>query len=280
MYRLLQLIHSYRAFLLLLFIESVCLWLMVRNNPYHSAAYFHTSNTLIGSFFETRKNVSQYFNLPTVNEALANDNATLRESLAKSQVPIVVHSEEDSIKLVKGSYDYDFLAAKVINNSIRLTHNYITINKGSLNGVEPGMGVISANGVVGKVMSVSNNFATISSLLNINVFVSSFLKRNNTFCSVNWDGKNQLKAKLMYVPIHIELQKGDTIVTSGYNSIFPENIIIGYVDEVIQRPNAAFNDININLSNDFSNLAFVYIIKNPLRKEQIELETSQKEENE
>lgn len=280
MYRLLQLIHSYRAFLLLLFIESVCLWLMVRNNPYHSAAYFHTSNALIGNFFQTKKNVAQYFNLPEVNEELANDNALLRESLAKSQVPIVVKSEEDSMQLIKGAYDYDFLAAKVINNSTELKHNYITINKGSVNGVEPGMGVISAHGVVGKVMSVSKNFATISSVLNINVFVSSYLKRNNTFCSVNWDGRNQQKAKLLYVPIHIELEKGDTIVTSGYNAIFPENIIIGYVEEITKDQNASFNDITINLSNDFSNLAFVYIIKNPLRAEQIELETSQKEENE
>ena len=257
MYRLLQLIHSYRAFLLLLFIESVCLWLMVRNNPYHSAAYFHSSNALIGNFFQTKKNVAQYFNLPEVNEELANDNALLRESLAKSQVPIVVKSEEDSMRLIKGAYDYDFLAAKVINNSTELKHNYITINKGRVNGVEPGMGVISADGVVGKVMSVSKNFATISSVLNINVFVSSYLKRNNTFCSVNWDGKNQLKAKLKFVPIHIELEKGDTIVTSGYNAIFPENIIIGYVDEITKDKNASFNDITINLSNDFSNLAFV-----------------------
>ena len=280
MYRLLQLIHSYRAFLVLLFIESICLWLLVRNNPYHSAAYFHTSNAMIGNFFQTKTSISQYFNLPQVNEELANDNPKLRESLAQSMVPIVVKTDDDSLRFRKGSYAYEYISAKVINNSTRLTHNYLTINKGSINGVEPGMGVISANGVVGKVMSVSKNFSTISSLLNVNVYVSAYLKRNNTFCSINWAGKNPLIAKLLYVPRHIEVVKGDTIVTSGYNSIFPENITIGFVNEVSLAESAPFYNIDVELSNDFSSLAFVYIIKNPLRQEQIELETSIKTENE
>jgi rod shape-determining protein MreC len=137
MYQLLKLIHSYRAFLVFLFIEIVCFWLLVRSNPYHSAAYFHTSSSLIGSIYQTRNNIAQYFNLPAVNEELANDNAQLRELISQSQVPIIVDSKLDSIKLSKAVYDYGFLSAKVINNSVRLTHNFLTINKGRLNGVEP-----------------------------------------------------------------------------------------------------------------------------------------------
>lgn len=279
MYRLLQLLHSYRAFLLLLFFEIVCLWLLVRNNPYHSAAYFHTSNAIVGSIYQTRANISQYFNLPSVNEELANDNAKLRELLSQSQVPLIVETRRDSLALTKSEYDQDYLAAKVINNSTQLTHNYLTINKGASNGVEPGMGVISANGIVGKVMSVSENFSTVSSLLNNDVFVSSYLKRNNTFGSINWDGNNKLKTKLKFVPRHIHLEKGDTIVTSGYNSIFPENILIGFVDD-FRTENDSWYDIDVNLSNDFSNLAYVYVIKNPMKQERIELESEIQERNE
>ncbi|NJN26557.1 MAG: rod shape-determining protein MreC [Cyclobacteriaceae bacterium] len=280
MYQLLKLIHSYRAFLVLLFLELVCLWLLVRNNPYHSAAYFHTSNAVVGSFLETKSNISQFFSLPKVNEELANDNARLRESLAQSHVPIIVKTREDSLQLTNGIYEYGFLAAKVINNSTGLNHNYITINKGSANGVVPGMGVVSTNGVVGKVMSVSKNFATISSLLNVNVYVSAFAKRNNTFCSVNWDGKDPLTAKLKYVPRHIELVPGDTIVTSGYNAIFPENIPIGYVSDISLGQGASFNNIDVKLSNDFASLAFVYVIKNPRRHERITLENNIMQNNE
>ena len=279
MYRLLQLLHSYRAFLLLLFIEIICMWLLVRNNPYHSAAYFHTSNAIVGSIYQTKNNISQYFSLPRVNEELANDNAQLRELLSKSQVPIVVQTKQDSLERTKSQYDQEYLSAKVINNSTRLSHNYITINKGKANGIEPGMGVISANGIVGKIMSVSENFATVSSLLNKDVFVSANLKRNNTFGSVQWDGSSILMAKFMFVPIHISLEKGDTIVTSSYNSVFPENIPIGYIND-FSIGDDGFFDIDIDLSNDFSRLAYVYVVKNPLLEERIELEAELQTENE
>ncbi len=280
MYRLLQLIHSYRAFLVLLFFELVCIWLLVRNNPYHSAAYFHSSNVIIGRIYQTRNNISQYFNLPVINEELSNDNAQLRELLSKSQVPVIVKSKFDSIKMSHIDYDYEYLSAKVINNSTMLLHNFLTINKGRSNGVEPDMGVISANGIVGKVMAVSENFATVSTLLNNDVFVSAYLKRSNTFSSINWDGKDKLKTKMLYVPRHIQLEKGEEVVTSGYNSIFPENILIGFVDDFSHAENDSWYDIDVNLSNDFSTLAYVYIIKNPMKEERIELESSNTQENE
>ena len=279
MYRLLQLLHTYRAFLLLLFIEIICVWLLVRNNPYHIAAYFHTSNALIGSIYQTRNNITQYFNLPTVNEELANDNAQLRELLSQSQIPIIVDTKRDSMELTKSVYGQEYLAAKVINNSTMLDHNFLTINKGSANGVEPGMGVISANGIVGKVMSVSEDFATIASLLNKDVFVSASLKRNNTFGSIRWDGDDILNTKFWFVPKHISLQKGDTIVTSSYNAIFPEDVQIGYIDE-FKMGDDGYYDIDVNLSNDFSNLAYVYVVKNPTKEERLELEAEIKMENE
>lgn len=280
MYRLLQLLHSYRAFLLLFTIEVLCIWLLVKNNPYHSAAYFHTSQSLVGSIYEKRANISQYFNLPNVNEGLANDNAQLRALLSKSQVPIIVNSKLDSTMNSHIDYEYKYLSAKVINNSTRFMHNFITINKGTANGVEPGMGVVSALGIIGKVMSVSENFATVSSQLNTDVFVSAFINSSSTFCSINWDGRDILKSKLLFVPRHIELQKGDTIVTSGYNSIFPRDIIIGFIDDYSLVENASFYNIDINLSNDFSNVAYVYVIKNPLKDEKINLENAIKSDNE
>jgi rod shape-determining protein MreC len=279
MYRLIQLLHSYRAFLLLLFIEIVCIWLLVSNNSYHSASYFHTSNTLIGNIYETRSNITQYFSLPDINEQLSNDNANLREVLSQSQVPIIVDTKRDSSELRHMNYDYEYLSAKIINNSTNLMHNFLTLNKGRSNGIEPGMGVISALGIVGKVMSVSENFSTVSTLLNTDVFVSAYLKRNNTYCSINWDGSDILKTKLLYVPSHIGLEKGDSVVTSGYNSIFPENILIGFIED-FGPENASFYNIDVNLSNDFSNLAYVYVIKNPFKNEKIELETAINQENE
>ena len=277
MYQLLKLIHSYRAFLIFLFIEFVCFWLLVRSNPYHSAAYFHTSSAIVGNIYQTKTNITQYFNLPSVNEELANDNARLRELISQSQVPIIVDSKADSLQLSKAEYDYGFLSAKIINNSTQLDHNFLTINKGRSNGVEAGMGVISANGVVGKVMSVSDNFSTVSSLLNTDVFVAAVITRTRSFGSIHWDGRDALTTKLMYVPSHIVLEKGDTVVTSGFNSIFPENIMIGYIEDYSLQTDS-FYDIDISLFNDFSTLSYVYVVRNPRREERINLENEIKEE--
>lgn len=280
MYRLLQLLHSYRAFLLLVFVEIVCFWMLVGNSPYHAAAYFHSSNALIGRFYEIKTNVDQYFSLPKINDGLANDNAQLRELLSKSQVPIIVSTVEDSLKKTKSLSGYKYLAARVINNSTSLSHNFLTINKGESSGVEAGMGVISANGIVGKVMSVSENFATVSSLLNTNVYVSVSLQGNQTFGSINWNGKNTGLAKLMFIPRHIQLQKGDSIVTSGYNAVFPEHILVGFIENFSLTEDASWYNIDVALSNDFSNLAYVYIVKNPNKGEILELESENLQEHE
>lgn len=247
--------------------------MLVGNNPYHSAAYFRTSNVVVANIYSSKNNIQQYFSLPGINQELANDNARLRELLSETQVPVIVDSKEDSTHMIDKLKKYEYLAAKVINNSTRLMHNYLTINKGRNNGVEPGMGVISSDGIVGKVMSVSNNFATVASLLNIDVFVSAYLQRNNTFGSIHWEGGDILKTNLQFVPRHIGLQVGDTIVTSGYNTIFPEDIIIGFVDDFRIDEADSWYDIDVNLSNDFSRLSYVYVIKNPNKQERVELET-------
>ena len=142
------------------------------------------------------------------------------------------------------------------------------------------MGVLTANGIVGKVKAVSANFATVSSLLHKGVYVSATINRNNTFCSLNWDGNDIRSSKLLYVPRHIPVQVGDTILTSGYNAVFPENLMIGIVEKFELEESSPFYDIDVMLSNDFTQLSYVYIVKNPDRSEQIELETRSVLENE
>jgi rod shape-determining protein MreC len=271
MYQLFRLIHRYRAFLLFLFIEFLCIWLLVGNNPYHSAVYFHTSNSIVGNVYETRTGITQYLNLPSINKELARSNARLLETISRSRLPIVVESRVDSMLLSKPEYDYHYLAARVVNNSTRFSHNFLTINKGRQNGVEKGMGVVSADGIVGKVMSVSDHFATVSSLLNTDVYVSAMIRRTGDFGSIHWDGKDIISSKLMYIPSHTSVQAGDTIVTSGYNSLFPQGLTIGYID-AYSLPNDSFYDIDVLLSNRFSNLAFVYVIRNAKKDERTALE--------
>lgn len=300
MQRLLLLIYTYRTFLLFIALEIVSLRLIVTNNPYQSAAFFNTANYVVGNILETRQEIIDYFGLKRVNADLAEENARLREALStRNQVnrltfekdtfiylppdtmfiPAKRENEPDlsaeAIGVDTGTVDvdsiiinqYDFIPAKVIGNSTRRFDNYITINQGSKAGIKTGMGVMSGNGVVGRVKAVSTHFATITSLLHTDVMVSSRLKGSETFCTTTWPGRDPQIAELLYVPRHIQVQPGDTVTTSGFNAIFPDNIMIGRVSEVNLRPNATFYDIKIKLSNDFYTLSYVYVISNKVIQE-------------
>ena len=276
--QLFQFLYYYRAFFLFLGLELLSFWLLIRTNPYHSSAYFHSSNAISGTIFQTKSDIHSYFELKEVNKNLAEDNAGLRELISRKDQPVLYSVQQDSAKIPDIAYAYDYIAARVINNSTRNIHNFLTINKGKKHGIEPGMGVISDQGVVGKVMSVSNNFATIASLLNTEMYVSSSMKSNGTFCTTNWNGSDPLTSGLLYVPRHLQLFANDSIVTSGFNSVFPPDLLIGTIKSFEIESNATFYKVDIKLANDFYAMSYVYVINNPHREEQSIIEQQMTED--
>jgi rod shape-determining protein MreC len=240
----------------------------------------------------TTNSVSEYFSLKEVNQRLAAENARLHELMiqgesANPDSPLMKDSlalealAEDSIFVlpqIRSSSDslrmrqFAFIPAKVVDNTVHRAKNYVTINKGRLDGIEPDMGVISPDGVVGKVKDVSDHFSVITSVLHTDMYVSALVKRSNTLGSIVWEGIEPRTAGLENIPIHINIINGDTIVTSGYSGIYPPNTMVGTVAEVRPEEDAAFYDIDINLSNDFYRLSYVYVVKNLLRQEQDSLE--------
>ncbi|RZK46573.1 MAG: rod shape-determining protein MreC, partial [Pedobacter sp.] len=175
---------------------------------------------------------------------------------------------------------YTLFSAKVIKNSITLRNNVITINKGSLQGVTQGMAVISPSvGVVGFVMDVSENLATVRSLLNSGTSISVSPRKYNAFGSLVWgDGNFDItKAYVKEIPNHYKVNKGDTIVTSGAGG-FPKGILVGKVSRTELSTGDSFMSLEISLFNDFSNLQYVYLVKNRMTQEQNTLETLTKDE--
>jgi len=279
MQRLLSLIFKYRVFLVFVILQVVCGWLIIKNNSYQGAAFFNSSNAVAATLLETRRGVTDYFELKQINQNLAGENALLREMIANK-------NQQYNYLLLQRTPDgevldtaYTFEVAKVINNSFRGFKNHLTINKGSRQGIEPGMGVISGNGIVGRVKTVTRNYATVISLLHSEMIVSSVLAESGTFCSTQWDGKDARYANLNYVPRHIQVKKGERVVTSGYNALYPADILIGTVAEVNLEDNATFYDIKIELSTDFARLDFVYVVKNYNQQELATLDSLSTQEN-
>ncbi|MDN5203490.1 rod shape-determining protein MreC [Fulvivirgaceae bacterium BMA10] len=263
-------LHKYRAFFIFVLLEVGCMWLIISNNQYQSATFFNSSNRIAGSILNTKSGITDYFSLKQANENLATENARLREEVMKQREIIDRLPRNVALNLILGQFDYS--EAKVINNSIRNLNNYITVNKGWADGIEPGMGVIGQSGLVGIVKSSSKHFSTIISLLHTDIYVSSLLKRTGDLSSTKWAGDNPEEANLMFVPRHVDVKEGDTVITSGYNSIFGQGTMIGTVNNVSIKENATFYDIKVALSTDFSSLSYVYIVKNNLKVEKDSLE--------
>ncbi len=254
-------------FLFLLFVSFV---LLVQNNNYQSSKVFNSSNFLIGNLYSTVNNVNDYFNLKEVNAELAEQNAKLQSlqigSFSKLYGSVI--NVNDTMYAQK----YVYTSAKAINNSTNKRENYITINKGSANGIKAGMGVISAKGVIGTVKNVSKNFCSVMSVLHEKNAVSAKIEKSGYIGSLVWELGNYRIAQLKDIPNHVNLSKGDTVVTSGYSSVFPEGEMLGVVREFDLPEGNNFYNIQIELSVDYKKLSHVFIVKSLMKKEQEKLE--------
>jgi rod shape-determining protein MreC len=271
MERLILFVYQNRAFFTFLFLELISAWLIVQNNAYQGSKFFNSSNGLVAAMNSFSQSVRDYFMLTEVNRNLSEENALLKRKL--SQQPMTFVLPNDSIyRDSSGVNQYEFKSAKVVNNHVDMVKNFITINKGREDGVEAGMAVISPLGVVGKVKLASNHYSVVTSILHVDVMVSAVLKRTENFGTVQWDGKDPDVVDFNYIPPHVHPGVGDTVVTSGYNAIFPQGVMIGVISSVDLNKDALFYDIKVRLSQDFRKLAWVTVVKNNHHAEQDSLE--------
>lgn len=272
MQRLFQFFYQYRAFLFFVLLETLSFWLIVKNNNYQSTAFFNSANFYAGKVMETTSEVKYYFKLKKVNSQLAQENAQLRKRLVAElkKKDLVIPNKSEFLKINQ----YSFIPAKVVNNSTSRFSNFLTLNKGSQDGIRPGMGVISPNGVVGKVKNVSRNFSTVISLLHEKWSISTKIMPGNVDGIVKWDGANPRFAELQFVGRHHKLNENDSVITSGYSALFPEGILVGKVKEIELDQGKPFYKIKISLSTDFSSLSYVYVIENSLKLEKDSIENS------
>ena len=178
------------------------------------------------------------------------------------------------VRLAARDAAYPLVPARVINNSLRAVDNYLTLNVGAADGVQSGLGVMSPNGVVGQVKSVSAHYATVFSILHSKMAIAAKIKRDGTFGSVKWPGEDYSHALLDYIPRQNRLVVGDSVVTSGYNAVFPEGVLVGTVESFVKEPDKNFWTVRLRLGVDFSRLTYVYVVHNRPRTERDSLETA------
>jgi rod shape-determining protein MreC len=267
MERIFLFLYHYRAFFTFLVLELFCSWLVIENNQYQGASFFNSSNSFVANINGFSQNVREYFSLRETNRVLAEENTLLRKQLEQKYQAIQPTLADSTI--IKR---FDFVTAKVVNNSVSRITNFVTINKGHNEGIQAGMAVISPQGVVGKVKVTSDHFSVVTSVLNIDIMISAVMKRTGYFGTIQWDGEDPDYINFNFIPRHVDPQPGDTIVTSGYSGIFPEGILVGTIAEKSLRDGAPFYDLKVKLSQDFRKLRYVAVVKSNLLPELDSLE--------
>ena len=150
--------------------------------------------------------------------------------------------------------------------------NYITLDKGSADGIASEMAVVDQNGIVGIVTVVNEHNAVAISVLNTKLHISCKVKGTDCFGSLVWDGRNARYAMLEEMPRHVEFTPGDTIVTSGFSAVFPDGIMVGTIHDYAKQKDDNFYAMEVKLSTDFHRLGTVRVLYNRAQQEQRKLE--------
>lgn len=266
------------AWFVFILLVGVSCFMLFRGNPYQQAVYMTSAGAVSSSVYEAANTVTGYFDLRTINDdlqerlsSLEMENLSLRRRLQRAEELAFA----DTVTPDSALTPYRFITARVINNSIVHSNNFITINRGSDDGIMPEMGVIDRNGVVGIVNVTGRHSARVISLLNSDLRLSCKVKGSDAFGSLVWDGKSPLTAVLEELPRHVEFSIGDTIITSGYSVVFPEGIPVGIVTERERDADDNFYSLRVRLMTDFSTLSTVRVIENFLKEEIEQVETDQ-----
>lgn len=265
MRNVLNFIIRFHFFFLFLLLETLAMFMVVRNHNHQRTYFLHSANAIAGFYYQRIDNIFSYLSLQNVNDQLARENASMLNMSAYAFMA------KDTLEYVSNdtlfARKFTFFHARVINNSVMSRNNYLTINMGSRNGIEKDMGVITPDGVVGIVNNVSRNFATIISLLHKDMQISVSLKKNNHIGTLVWEGGDYRKAAMLYIPTHVELSPGDTIITSGYSRMFPEGVFVGTIEAFDIRRGENFYTADIQLSLDFNKLKYVYVVNDLMGEE-------------
>lgn len=276
MRNLLIFIAKYNAFFLFLVFEIISLIIYIKYNSFQKATFISSTSKLTGAMYGQVNGLKGYLHLKEVNDSIAKENARLRSQLKSSFYTdtAVKHQVTDSVY----KQQYTFISAKVINNSLNRATNYITINRGSEQGVAKGMGVICGSGLVGKVIFVGQHLSLVQSLLHKDSRFSAMLANSKEIGYIEWsDDLDPRKGILKDVSNNAQPKIGDEVVTSEY-SLFPAGIPIGKVSNLHTRQGGYTLNMEVALAVDFGKLQYVDVVVNKLAKEQAGLEAQEKKD--
>ncbi|MEO9210920.1 MAG: rod shape-determining protein MreC [Ginsengibacter sp.] len=260
-------IRIYFNFLFFLLLMSISLYMLFTYNRYHHTVFSASANEVTGKISKRFNSVEYYFHLKQTNDSLVKANMALYNRLKQDfELPDTINKITiDTLRLdsSENRRKYIYMQAKVVGNSVSQPNNYIQLHRGSLQGINADLGVISTNNaVIGTVVEVSDNYSVVMSLLHEQSNLSGRLKRSGETGTVVWDGKRADILIFKDINKSVKIFRGDTVVTSGFSDKFPSGLLIGYVKDIINDKTSATYTLRISPAANFENLQYAYIINN------------------
>lgn len=283
--KLYEFIRRYFHVLLFIALAITGIVLIYQSTTYQRFAIGEATRTITGPVNAMSQKIVSHFNLSSENEGLVEQNLSLlREqkanflvssdsiSTAESEVTDTVTHRTTTKRL------YDYSTANVVYNTIHRKHNYLMIDKGTEDGITRDMAVLSSRGIVGVVTDVSAHFATVTSLLHPNSNISAKVMPANQLGTIAWKFGDPTTAYLNDIPEHMSINVGDSVFTSGFSDIFPNNLLIGVISEKSKSPNNSFLTLKVKLATDFNHVNTVFLVRNLYKEEMDELKAEMEDE--
>lgn len=263
MHSLIDFLYRQKHWLLFLLLEGISLFLLFSYNDYQGSIWFSSANTISGKLFEAEQYVQSFFSLRSDNRNLAEQNARLEEKIYRMEQMLDSTQRIQLAQDVSTSFGLRVTPATVVGNSISQSNNFITINKGTEDGIAPNMGVISTNGVVGITYKSSRHYTLVIPILNSMSSISCKVTPGDAFGYLKWKGGDCRIAQLCDIPRYAKVNVGDSIITSGHSSFFPEGLLVGTISHFDPLSDNLSNLIDVKLSTSFVHLRHVFVINNP-----------------
>jgi len=259
-----------KYFLLFLFLELIAISLTIQSHSYHRSKLINSSNVLVGTVYENLNSLENYLYLKKYNEELLEENTKLKNLLSSSNPKnaSILFSKIDSLTYRQ---KYTYLAANIIKNSYSKANNRLTIDRGEKDGITPELGVVSSKGIIGITTNVSSNYAVVMSVINETTRINAKLKNNASYGTISWNGGDYNVVQLEDLPVQANIKVGDTIITGGRSTIFPEGILIGTI-KAYEKGSNKYSNIDVRLFNDMSAIYHINVITNMDKQEIKELE--------
>lgn len=260
-----QFLYKHLHWLVFIVLEIICFVLLFSYNSYQGSIYLSTANSVTARLLSGKSRVNSYFALADDNAVLVEQNARLKERVFELEQMLSAQLQDSMANAISSEWisraGYHVTGAKVVDNSINKTNNFITIDKGTAEGLAPDMGVIGTDGAVGVVYKCSEHYSLVLPLLNSKSNLSCKVLNSDYFGFLRWEGGDARYAILHDMPRYAVVNVGDTIVTSGHSSFFPDGIVVGRVEELHPSADGLYVTLRVALSTDFARLHHAFVLR-------------------